>query len=1015
MHGHVFRANIPHLRMATPKQTNQKSPLRRGLRRLRAGVQNAREIVEFGRLGDPWGSPHEVVHADRHYSLRRYASCHTSRASSGANSEGARVRAPLILVPPLMVTSEVYDVAPDVSAVSALTGAGLDVWLVDFGAPERVAGGLERTLDDHVLAVDDAITRVARETGLPVHLIGYSQGGMFAYQAAGYRGGRDIASLISFGSPVDIHRNLPAVGADLGGRVIGLARRALAKPLGQAEGLPGFLTSTGFKLLSLRKELGQITDFLTKLHDREALVKRESRRRFLAGEGFVAWPGPALRTFVDEFIVANRMSSGGFVIAGRMVTLADLHMPILYFVGDNDEIARAPSVRAIREAAPNAECFEVALPAGHFGLVVGSTAMTKSWPTVAQWVRWREQVGPRPAALIDPELRVDELRREWDEVEGLEVDADFEPFIDVIGGLISGVVDRIEQAAETYGESFDDLRYQLPRLRTLEQMQADTPISLGRELASKAAKHPERTFFLWKGRAFTLAEADRRVDAIVRGLIDRGLRVGDRIGVLMAGRPSALSLIAAINRLGAVAVLFDPEVDPREQAALNRMIGESELAALICDPRHLALAMATWRGPGKSPLLVLGAGPRPLPVGVVDMEAIDPARVELPGWYVPNPGRARDLAIELVSVHAHARVSNARWAVSAYGAAAACRLSSRDTVLCVLPLHHASGLLVAVGGALVGSARLALASAPISGAETQKHALLDPQAFWAEVRRNGASVVFYAGEMCRALVAGPPLPAERNHPLRLLAGSGMRADLWKRLVDRLGPIAIREFYATTEANVVLANIEGKPGSLGRALPGSAELAIIAYDFDSRDFVRDSDGFARRCRSDEAGVLIARVDDAQSERVRHDVLAKGDRWFVTRDIVRRDAAGDYWYVERASQLIRGPHGWISARAIEDVLYTVPGVQLVVVYGLNHAPDEIATLVATIVGDPDRDWLASAVAGLRIEQRPRFIRLREQVAMTAGFRPLAGPLAREGVDPSDPDTLHWNGQRYVSVVE
>jgi putative long chain acyl-CoA synthase len=260
------------------------------------------------------------------------------------------------------------------------------------------------------------------------------------------------------------------------------------------------------------------------------------------------------------------------------------------------------------------------------------------------------------------------------------------------------------------------------------------------------------------------------------------------------------------------------------------------------------------------------------------------------------------------------------------------------------------------------------------------------------------------------------VPAERNHPLRLLAGSGMRSDLWKRLVERLGPIAIREFYASTEANLVLANIDGNPGALGRTLPGSVEAAIVAYDFDAGDFVRDAQGFARRCRSDEAGLLIARVlqGEARAERVRHDVFSKGDRWFVTQDIVRREAAGDHWYVDRISQLIRGPHGWISARAIEDALYGVPGVRLAVVYGLETESGAATVIVATIVGDPDREWLASTVAGLRVEQRPRFIRLRERIAMTAGFRPLVDPLAREGVDPGDPDTLHWDGKRYASVV-
>ena len=97
------------------------------------------------------------------------------------------VAAPILLVPPLMVASEIYDMAADVSAVGALLRAGMDVWLVDFGAPERVEGGMDRTLDDHVAAVSDAIDRARAATGHDVHVAGYSQGGMFAYQAAAYR------------------------------------------------------------------------------------------------------------------------------------------------------------------------------------------------------------------------------------------------------------------------------------------------------------------------------------------------------------------------------------------------------------------------------------------------------------------------------------------------------------------------------------------------------------------------------------------------------------------------------------------------------------------------------------------------------------------------------------------------------------------------------------------------------------------------------------------------------------
>ncbi len=709
--------------------------MRSGLRRLQSSAQNTKELVAFGRLGEPWGSPYEVVHHSRSCRLRRYASAHTGESDLPL----LRDAGPVLLVPPLMVTSEVYDVAADISAVAALTAAGLDVWLVDFGAPECEEGGLERTLDDHVLAVDDALTRIVDRCGRAVHLIGYSQGGMFCYQAAAYRRCEGVATLVTFGSPVDIHRNLPAIDASVSARVIGAANRLVSQPLAQLDGLPGFLTSTGFKVLSLRKELQQVSEFLGKLHDRDALIKRESRRRFLAGEGFVAWPGPALRTFIDEFIVNNRMSAGGFVIAGRTVTLADLDVPILYFVGERDDIARAASVRGIIDAAPAAETFEVPLPAGHFGLVVGSTALQKTWPTVVEWITWRELGGPRPELLPDPDARA----REFDEIEALEIEADFEPIVfgdvvgDVVGSLVGGFMELVAQGSHELGQTFDDLRYQVPRLRTLEGLEPDTLISIGRELSDRAGRHPDRTFFLWKGRAFSYAQADRRIDAIVRGLIDRGIRPGLRVGVLMDGRPSYLSVVAALNRLGAVAVLFKPhgtgQDDPHRLETLAAALAGAELIALIADPQNAADAVAAWTNTGTDePVLVLGGGPqrepsRPLPAGVFDMETIDPAAVALPDWYVPNPGRARDVAMVIVTTRpwAPAResvISNGRWAVSAYGAAATCLLSSKDTVYCVLPLHHPAGMLVAVGGTLVGRSRLALAQG------------FDPEQFWPQVR-----------------------------------------------------------------------------------------------------------------------------------------------------------------------------------------------------------------------------------------------------------------------------------------
>jgi hypothetical protein len=127
--------------------------------RLSAAAQNAFEVARFGGLTtDEQPSPYQVVGEHRIYRLRHY---YPGVDDSGGPDTGPAV----LLVPPMMLAAEIYDVSPATSAVTLLHENGVDPWVVDFGAPEREEGGLERTLADHVLAVSDAVDRVREATG----------------------------------------------------------------------------------------------------------------------------------------------------------------------------------------------------------------------------------------------------------------------------------------------------------------------------------------------------------------------------------------------------------------------------------------------------------------------------------------------------------------------------------------------------------------------------------------------------------------------------------------------------------------------------------------------------------------------------------------------------------------------------------------------------------------------------------------------------------------------------------
>ena len=953
-------------------------PITRRAARLGVAAQNALEIARFGGLTtEDEPSPYEVVSEQRIYRLRRYY------ADQG---EGP----PVVLVPPMMLASEIYDVSPATSAVTILRHNGVDPWVVDFGAPEREEGGLERTLTDHVLAVSDAVDRVHADTGRDVHLGGYSQGGMFCYQTEAYRRNADVGSLITFGSPVDTRLAMPF---GLPEQVAAGAAGLLADSVLGRVAVPAWVSRTGFRLLDPVKSLRSRIEFILQLQDREALLAREGQRRFLEDEGWVAWPGPALAEFLRQFIAHNRMLEGGFVIEDRLVTLADIACPILSVVGSVDEIAPAPGVRAIRQAAPRADVYELCLQAGHFGLVVGSKSNTITWPTVAQWAHWRAGEGELPADVSrvpddDSAELVPKVRNRLGY--GLELAGG------VGVGIARSAVGTARRAVRTVEGLTREAASQLPRLARLEQIQPGTRISLGLLVEERRRRGRDETLFLFEDRAYTAGETNERIDNVVRGLISIGIRRGEHVGVLMGTRPSALALMVAISRIGAVSVLLRPDGDVARELELG------QVSRIITDPQRASLAA----GLDDVHTFVLGGGGGPRRLGVpmtADMEQIDPDRVALPKWYRPDPGRASDTAFILFTGEGErirlSRITNGRWAMSAFGTASSAALSEGDTLYSVTPPYHPSGLMMSIGGAIAGGARLAMATE------------FDPATFWEEVRRYGVTVASYTWTLLHDLAEAPPHPGERHHPVRLFIGSGMPRGLWRRVERRFAPARVLEFYASTEAGAILVNLSSaKQGSMGRPLPGSAEVRIAAYDVESAQLVLAQDGLAIECGADEIGMLMARVQayEPLSSVPLRGVFAREDAWLLTGDLFRRDSDGDHWRIDNVADVIHTSDGPVFAGPIRDALGDLPAVDLAVAYGVR-APEsehELAIAAVTLRAGQELDGsdIAAALAASPNTAPPDIVHVVERIPVTTWFRPITGPLREAGIP--DPGPGVWS---------
>ena len=240
------------------------------------------------------------------------------------------------------------------------------------------------------------------------------------------------------------------------------------------------------------------------------------------------------------------------------------------------------------------------------------------------------------------------------------------------------------------------------------------------------------------------------------------------------------------------------------------------------------------------------------------------------------------------------RITNRRWAMSAFGTASSAALSAADTVYSVTPLYHPSGLMMSIGGAIAGGARLAMATS------------LTPSTFWDEVaplRRHRR--LLHVDAAARHRRGARRSPGERHHPVRLFIGSGMPRGLWRRVQERFTPARVLEFYASTEAGAILVNLsgsearrDGTPAARQRARCGSRPTTSSAGRL-----VLDADGFAQECAVDEVGMLLARVrpGDADGDRSRCAACSRrDDAWLLTGDLFRRDADGDYWRVDAVAR-------------------------------------------------------------------------------------------------------------------
>ncbi len=561
------------------------------------------------------------------------------------------------------------------------------------------------------------------------------------------------------------------------------------------------------------------------------------------------------------------------------------------------------------------------------------------------------------------------------------------------------------------------------------------------KMATPIAKHPDRVFpnvieelaarfgqapaLLSDRENFSYRALNERSNRYARWALAQGLSKGDAICLLMPNRPEYMALWLGVTHVGGVAALLNTNlVGPSLAHCVNivapkHVIVAAELLDAFETARpHLSVTAKIWvHGESQA-----------------DLARIDTQIDALPGDALSSSER-RALTIEDRALYIYtsgttgmpkaANVNHYRVMLASFGFAGVMNTKASDRMYDCLPMYHTTGGLVAIGALLVRGGAVAIRE-KFSASE-----------FWDDIVRYDCTLMQYIGELCRYLLNTPPVASETKHRLRLACGNGLRPDVWDEFKRRFRIPHILEFYAATEGNVLMFNFEGKPGAIGRLpwyIAGRFPTALVRFDVEKEQPVRDADGFCIRSRPNEVGEAIGKIvndpekpggrfegyarKEENERKILRNVFERGDAWFRTGDLMRQDERGYFYFVDRIGDTFRWKGENVSTSEVAETINRFPGIDETNVFGVGVPGHDGRAGMAAIVcnGECDLEGLrAHIVAHLPDYAHPLFLRIRGNIEMTSTFKPKKIDLVNEGFDPGrTQDPIYFNDPQAGAFV-
>ena len=493
--------------------------------------------------------------------------------------------------------------------------------------------------------------------------------------------------------------------------------------------------------------------------------------------------------------------------------------------------------------------------------------------------------------------------------------------------------------------------------------------------------------------AIRWGDAAAQVERLRAAYAAAGYGHGHRVGLLLENRPAFLFHWFALNALGASVVPINADM---RSAELSYLIGHSEIGLAVTLPERAADLRAAAALAGV-PFETMGPDDTVPAAKTAAPHAAEPigADTECALLYTSGTtGRPKGCILSNTYF-----VNAGEWYAALDGVCSVRRDTER--VMTPLPLTHMNAMacstmvVLVAGGCLVQLDRF------------------HPKSWLQSARESGATIVHYLGVMPAMLLSAPPSLADRDHAIRWGFGAGVDRKNHAPFEARFG-FPLVEAWAMTETGVaacIMAN--HAPRLVGESCFGRQEsfVEIKLLDDQGNDAAVGTPGelLVRSSGADPHRAFFSGY--LKDEQATAEAWANG--WFHTGDLVRRDAEGNFFFVDRKKNVIRRSGENISAVEVESVLNQHPAVKSSAVAATPDAVrgDEV---LACIVLREDADETAKqqiatsivdhALAQLAYYKAPGYIAFIDALPLTPSQKIQRGELrALAQTLPSQPNCI------------